>query len=344
MTQERYKSKSWDSYFHDIGLREDVISRYTEYIQRLKTRGFPVIFEFNHLAQLLGRTPGYLASAVNAPEYHYRTFRIPKRKGGHREISSPYPALLACQQWINNNILSRVKIHKSAHGFVSGKSILTNAKLHLGQRCLLKIDLEEFFPSIKINYVIKIFRNCGYPANVAFYLARLCCKDGKLPQGAATSPALSNIVAYSLDARLSGVAKKFHLKYTRYADDITFSGDRISINTLQILDEIIRDQGFQINREKTHLCRSKGKRIVTGLSVANDRLRVPREYKRKIKQEIYYTLKYGYFSHLTHKRIREPFYLDSIYGKLQFWRHIEPDDRFANKVAPNFLRLIRSFR
>lgn len=337
-------SKQWEDYFHDIGIHSDLISKYVVYIQKMNASGIPVIFEFDHLAKLLGRQPDYLASVINAAEYHYRTFSIPKRKGGEREISSPYPALLECQQWILRNILSKIKTHKSAHGFISKRSIVTNAKPHLGAECLLKIDLEDFFPSIDLRCVIRVLQNCGYPNNVAFYLAKICCKNDRLPQGAATSPALSNIIAYGLDSRLSGLAKKFRLKYTRYADDITFSGERISVKTIQIIDEIIREQGFQTNQGKTHLCRSRGKRIVTGLSVANDILRVPREYKRKLKQEVFFILKYGYFSHAHHKRMREPFYLDSIYGKLQFWRSIESDNIFVNETIPRIFRLKQSLQ
>jgi len=342
MNELKEMIQPWTDYFNDIGMRRDIIAKYEKYIERMIFTGYPVIFEFNHLAQLLGRTNGYLASVVNSPESHYRSFKIPKRRGGYREISAPYPALLQCQRWINDNILSKKKIHRYAHGFVSNKSIITNARQHLNKKCLLKIDLKDFFPTIKINQVIKIFIECGYPPNVAFYLARVCCCNNQLPQGAATSPALSNIISYGLDSRLSGIAKRFGLKYTRYADDITLSGDKITIKTLEIINTIIMDQGFMINMEKSHLCRSQGKRIVTGLSVSTDSLLIPRQYKRELRQEVYYILKYGLYSHVNKRKIKKPFFLDSIIGKLVFWHTIEPQNSYANQALNNVRRLGQS--
>jgi retron-type reverse transcriptase len=291
----------------------------------------PIIFEFRHLAALLGRTPQYLASVVNSPGNHYRIFEIPKRSGGRREIAAPYPALLYCQQWINKNILPRGSVHESAHGFRKGRSIVTNASPHLGKRCLLKIDLLNFFPSISISKVIKVFCNLGYPRNISFYLARLCCLNDALGQGAATSPSLSNIIARPLDARLDGLAKKWNCQYTRYADDLTFSGDRISVRFPEIVKTIVEEEGFRINEEKTKLCRSRGKRVVTGLSVSREKLLIPREYKRRLRQEIHYISNFGFFSHTSKLKIRNPFYIDSVFGKLSFWKWIEPENTFAEK-------------
>ncbi|MFC1956108.1 retron St85 family RNA-directed DNA polymerase [Chloroflexota bacterium] len=330
--QKKKLENNWIKYLKDTGIKKTIVSKYARYITRIIDHEYPVIFEFNHLAALLGRTNEYLASVVNSPENHYRIYNIPKRSGGYREISAPYPALLECQQWINKYILSKIKVHEKANGFVHGKSIITNAEKHLGKKCLLKIDLENYFPSIGIEKVINIFMECGYPHNVSFYLARICCLDERLPQGAATSPSLSNIISYGLDSRLNGLAKKFGIAYTRYADDLTFSGDRISIKTLEIIKGIIEGQGFKVNERKTHLCRSKGKRIVTGISVADDKLRIPRPYRRKLRQELYYILNYGYISHAKHKEIGEPFHLDSLYGKLNFWKLVEPNNQYVHQA------------
>ena len=219
---------NWRKYFQSLGLQEDLIEIYIGYVERMLGAGLPVIFEFSHLARLLGRTPEYLASAINCPARHYRVFNIPKRNGGYREISAPYPALLECQQWINDNILVKIKPHSSAQGFIKNKSIINNATPHLSQPCLLKVDIKNFFPSISFRRVIKLFQNLGYPQNISFYLSSLCCLNEALPQGAATSPSLSNIVLRRLDNRLSGISKKSELNYTRYADDMTFSGGKIS--------------------------------------------------------------------------------------------------------------------
>jgi hypothetical protein len=324
--------KAWENYFKDIGISEDLIVFYMKYVQKILGAGLPVIFEFRHLAALLGRTPAYLASAVNSPNDHYRLFEIPKRRGGSRKIAAPYPALLECQRWINTNILSRGRVHKTVHGFRKKRSIATNASKHLGQRCLLKMDVEDFFPSISLPRVIKVFRYLGYPPNVSFYLARLCCLNDALPQGAATSPTLSNIVAGRMDARLAGLARTWKVKYTRYADDMTFSGEEIPVKFMKIVQKVVEEEGFRINTDKTRLCRSKAKRIVTGLSVSGETLKIPREYKRRLRQEIYYIRQFGFYSHVSKKKIRNPFYIDSIFGKLQFWRWIEPENIYANEA------------
>ena len=240
-------------------------------------------------------------------------------------------------------MLSKVKVHKAAQGFRKKRSIISNATPHLGKNCLLKMDMANFFPSISLPRVIKVFRILGYPPNVSFYLGRLCCLDDVLPQGAATSPALSNIVAKRLDVRLCGLAKKCNLQYTRYADDITFSGNNISVRFPEIVHEIIQDEGFVVNTEKTRLCRSRGKRVVTGLSVSGDKLKVPRNYKRRLRQEIHYILCFGYYSHVSKLKNRDPFYIDSIYGKLLFWNWVEPENSFVKESLPKISAIMRRF-
>jgi hypothetical protein len=208
----------WLKYFTNIGLKDEVVEEHLKYIGPLLDKGLPVIFDFNHLCKLLGRQEDYLASAINASAHHYRKYKIPKRRGGYRSICAPYPALLECQQWINKNILEVVSLHSAAHGFCKSRSILTNASEHLGKHSLLKIDLKDFFPSIEKPRIINVFRNLGYNRKVSFYLAALCCLDDCLPQGAASSPALSNIVSFGLDVRLSAllIPTKNGSKESRY--------------------------------------------------------------------------------------------------------------------------------
>lgn len=326
---EQHTLHSWKQFFVDYGLNSKLQRTYERYVARMLESRLPVIFEFDHLAALLGRTTSYLASVVNCPEAHYRHFSIPKRRGGTRTISAPYPALLECQQWINQHILSRVELHEPCHGFVPGRGIITNATPHLAKQTVLKIDIKDFFHSIPLRRVVASFLELGYPPNVSVYLARLCCQHACLPQGGATSPTLSNIISRRLDRRLLGLAKTRNLTYTRYADDITFSGTQISGHFLMIAERVLNEEGFCVNREKTRFCRSSGKRIVTGLSVASDKLRVPRQYKREVRKKVFYILKYGYFSHVGKLKIRDPFYLDSLLGQLNFILTIEPNNEYC---------------
>ena len=131
----------WYSNFEKSGIKSEFVEKYMAYVSKLLNNNVPIIFDFNHLCLLLGRNGHYLASVVNSNVSHYRIFQIPKRSGGHRNISAPYPALLECQSWIYENILAKIKIHPAAQGFTTKKSIITNAKIHINQNHFLKIDL-----------------------------------------------------------------------------------------------------------------------------------------------------------------------------------------------------------
>ena len=322
----------WKKNFEKSGILPDLIETYVSYITTLINNDVPIIFDFNHLCLLLGRNHEYLASVVNSNVSHYRIFNIPKRSGGLRSISAPYPALLDCQDWIYRNILIKVKIHPAAQGFTFKKSIITNAKIHLGYEHFLKIDLKDFFPSITKNQIITIFKSLGYTNKVSFFLASICCCGDVLPQGAPTSPMLSNIVAITLDKRLMSFAKKNNLRYTRYADDLAFSGKTIPVKFIDYITQIINSCKFTVNEKKTVLQQQKHKRIITGISIAEKEIKIPREYKRNLKQEIHYINKYGILSHIRKQKIKNPAYLLTILGKIRFWLAVEPTNSFAQKA------------
>lgn len=328
MTSEKTIEK-WCSFFVSKGIDESLQKKYIEYIELLIKKDVPIIFDFNHLRLLMGRSTPYFTSVVNSPENHYRSFEIKKRSGGFREILAPYPALLEMQNWIYNNILKKVSVSPYSHGFTRKKSIITNAKIHLKQKELLKLDLKDFFPSININRIIFVFKSLGYTNQVAFYLASLCCYEQHLPQGAPTSPYLSNIIAKQLDKRLISLSKKYNLRYTRYADDLTFSGDSIPTKLIDYIQYIVNDEGFTINSQKTRLYRGGGKRIVTGISVQGEELKLPKDYRRSLRQELHFIMKYGYESHIKKKKIRKINYLDVLIGKVNFWLSVEPTNKFA---------------
>lgn len=324
----------WIAYYDDIGIPKDVYNLYLPYVEALLKKKLPVILDFKQLASILGRQRSYLASLINCSEKHYRIFSIPKRRGGKRDIEAPYPALLECQRWIHEHILPKARLHRDVHGFRPKHSIITNATSHLGSDEFLTIDLKNFFPSIPISRVIKVFSDLGYPSHVAFLLAAICCLKGRLPQGAPTSPALSNIIAKGLDTRLSRLAAHQNLQYTRYADDITFSGDRIQHWIIPLVNKIIVESGFTMNSEKTKLLpKNSNRRIVTGIDIKEDRLSVPGPYRRAITQDIYHIEKWGIQGHMAHNKIRDPEYLNRLIGKLNFWRQVEPSSTYPkNKL------------
>ncbi len=242
---------------------------------------------------------------------HYQRFWMPKKSGGKRLISAPMPRLKLVQNWILENILNKVGIHEAAHGFVKGRSLITNAKPHVGQDIVYNIDLKDFFPSIKYKRVKGVFANLGYSQKMATILASLCTEpftqevelDGVtyfvaqgesfLPQGAPTSPAITNILCYKMDKRIAGMAKGWGFNYTRYADDMTFSlssqnedWEEELLNPYKMLNKgihlIIEEEGFTIHPDKSRVMRKGARQEVTGI-VVNDELGVNRKKLRQFR-------------------------------------------------------------
>ena len=235
---------------------------------------------------------------------HYQRFRIPKKTGGERQISAPMPRMKRAQYWILDNILARVPVHPAAQGFVPGRSILTNAAPHAGRGVVVNLDLKDFFPTLTWKRVKGKFRGLGYPEAVATVLALICTEpdvdeielDGqrlyaargprRLPQGAPTSPALTNLICLRLDKRLSGLAAKFGFTYTRYADDMTFSASGETAGKasmlLKFVQEIVAAEGFTVHPDKTRVMRAHSRQEVTGL-VVNESIAVPRDTLRRFR-------------------------------------------------------------
>lgn len=220
---------------------------------------------------------------------HYHHFTIPKKRGGRREISSPKTKLRMAQSWLLENVLAKQEIHEAAMAFRTGRSICDNAAQHAGRAIVIRLDLKDFFPSVGFKRVKRLYESFGYNEGVASIFALLSTEaprvamnfDGRkyhvaigdraLPQGACTSPALTNILCRNLDARLTGVCGKLGFTYTRYADDLVFSTDNTQGDPVsQILHWarlIIRECGFQINEEKLMVMRKSNRQAVTGLVV-----------------------------------------------------------------------------
>lgn len=295
------------------------------YVRVLESSNVPVIFEVEHLAQLLGRKVSFLHKVAAASEHFYRHFSIPKRHGGFRALCAPYPSLKECQRWILDEILVRKRCSPSSVGFTRGKSILDHAGPHVGAREILVLDIRDFFPSIRINRVISVFKGLGYTQEVSQLLGRLCCRGGVLPQGAPTSPALANLVCRRLDARLRKSAKKAGLVFTRYADDLCFSGEIIPPGFESLVHRITKREGFLIKQEKSRKFNEcDTRRLVTGLNVTMIDLRVTRQYKRDLRTALYYINKYGLQSHMAKNKVRDPMYVQRLLGKVGFWRNVEP--------------------
>jgi RNA-directed DNA polymerase len=274
---------------------------------RLKSLGLPELESFLDIAQALDLGPSQLQwlvyeRAADTTD-HYTRFEIPKRRGGHRLISSPKPKLREAQNWIRENLLMKQSPSSAAMAFRPGLSIVDNARRHTGKGLIVRLDIRDFFPSITFPQVQNYFESLGYNPGVSTVLALICTDapraivrlDGKtssvivgersLPQGASTSPDLANLIALRLDTRLEGLARHGDWTYTRYADDLIFSHgdqDANAAGLVRAVTRIARDESFIVNSKKTRIMRQPNRQMVTGLMVSQD-VRLPRETRRKIR-------------------------------------------------------------
>jgi len=270
--------------------------------------GCPVLGDARALADAMGIALAELRFLTfNRPVStvsHYQRFRIPKKTGGERVISAPQPRLKRAQYWVLDNILNAVKLHDAAHGFVTQRSIVSNARNHVGRDVVINLDLKDFFPTLTFARVKGLFEALGYAEAVATPLALICTEaavdemalDGKryfvaggprlLPQGAPSSPAITNLICRKLDRRLSGLAGKLGFTYSRYADDLTFSAcgeaTRRIGTLLKAVDGIVSAEGFTVHPDKTRVMRKSSRQEVTGLTV-NERVAVPRPLLRRFR-------------------------------------------------------------
>ncbi|WP_437201658.1 reverse transcriptase family protein [Planctomicrobium sp. SH664] len=304
---------------HFLDLSTDVDQRWLDYF------GLPLLRTPDDVADWLEIPIGQLAWLTHrsrpghrpqsASESHYVTSWIPKRSGGWRLLEAPKPLLKQVQQQILREILDKVPAHPAAHGFVQNRSILTNAEPHLRQRFVLKLDLSDFYTTVRYSRVVAIFRSLGFSREAAIWLARLTTAAlpwnstapaavtnlkrftaAHLPQGASTSPALANLSAFSLDVRLAGLAEAYRLNYTRYADDLTFSGSGLSVPALRevipLVRRIVCSERFFLNSKKLRIVRNCERQVVAGV-VVNQRPNISRPEYDKLKAILHNCVKQG---------------------------------------------------
>lgn len=347
---------------------------------------FAALHSTDDLVELINfaRTEWYGADArkltISQFNYHsdqrknpkrYYNFQIRKKSGGTRQIHAPAKGLKLIQKDLNRILQIIFQPHRAATGFVPGRSIVDNARLHAGKHYVYNLDLKDFFPSIPMRRVkaclmLPPFNLTGEREPIAYRLANLCCHpissgEGEtagnaelpsvLPQGAPTSPTLTNIIAFKLDRRLNGLAKKHKATYSRYADDITFSS---SANLFQPggefdveLQRIIADQNFTINPAKTRLQKEGHRQEVTGL-VVNSKPNVHRRYIKQLRNWLYLWETYGYekaqrlfmadyMGDKGHVKKHKPRIENVIGGKLDYLKMIKGQDDTQYKVLFNKL-------
>lgn len=329
------------------------------------------VFTLNNLAHHTGVSYGYLRSIVSrsGAKQSYRTFKIHKRPDGrgnrqYRVISVPSPKLKNTLTWITKNILNHVQPHHSSTAFAPQSKIIESASLHCGCKWLVKIDIKNFFESISEISVYRVFLRLGYEPLISFELARLCTKLSKnkrswesfskcwhthyvrekipayfnyrigyLPQGAPTSPMLSNLVMLDLDSKLSKLASEGNLTYTRYADDFAISSHDPKLGRegckviIKAVYKLLLEYGFSPNTAKTKICTPGSRKMILGLLVNGNEPRLPRNFKENLRQHFYY-LTHEKHGPSQHARARN---FDSVFG---LRNHVEGLVSYACQVEP----------
>ncbi len=250
------------------------------------------------------------------PSSHYHFWTIPKRDGSRRTITAPKRELKVVQRWLLRNVFEKLPVHHAAHGFLAARSIQTNARVHTGADVIVKVDVKEFFPTITLRRVKGLLRRAGIPESVATLIALLVTESPReivqfrnktlyvakgarsLPQGAPTSPAITNAICLRMDKRLAGLGREMGFAYTRYADDLAFSfrkkrgGAKPPIGALlHGVRQILEAEGFRVHQKKTTVMRGGNTQRITGL-VVNEApgappARVPRDVTRRLRAAIF---------------------------------------------------------
>jgi RNA-directed DNA polymerase len=278
--------------------------------------GLPEIRTIGDLAAHAAIRPRQIHALLSSGGESYRTFRIAKPSGGFRDISHPTGFLRAIQKWILRHILDKLRTTPSCYGFSRGSSLRLHAAQHVGAGAVLSLDLRDFFPSISLARIRRVFRASGFDSFGAFLLARLCTFRGVLPQGAPSSPKLANLACFRMDRRLAGLAAKRDFVYTRYADDLSFSAKSAAVlaKAKATITHIIHDCGFRLNNKKTRLRGPSRARVITGLVLSDADVGVGRRRLRELRARIHQIHRSGNRAGVT-----------SIQGWLDFISDVDPN-------------------
>ena len=247
------------------------------------------------------------------------------------------PHMTACkktQRWILDNILAKLSSSRNVTSYKKGKNIINNSSCHYAQKIVLHLDIKDFFPSINAGMVNAVFSGAGYNQQVSALLTKLCILDSRLPQGAPSSPTLSNLVLKQADYQIVKFIRKHNICYTRYADDLNFSGDFKPGVVIKFVEQVLGESGFQLNQQKTRIMRPDNRQIVTGIVVNEHSLGAPRAIRQQLRQTAYYINKFGIISHMLSQKITNPNYLAVQLGQAHYVKYVETAHKgYAEKTS-----------
>ena len=323
----RYLSKG------GITLPEEKIAEEIKLINKLNQNSLPYFFDIDDFAKTIGFSSKMIHLFLDKKRKAYSTFKILKKNGSFREIDAPSKPMKIIQRWILQHILYHIDPGEYAHGFVIGRSIATNAVEHQGQKLVLGIDLKDFFPSIKYNRILGYFKTLGYKEEIAIILTEMCTFKWRLPQGAPTSPMLSNLISWHLDVKLAKFCEERGLTYTRYADDITISGGSDLPRYSKTIIKKIEESGFIVNEEKLRLLTQGTSQKVTGI-IVNEKISIGKDSKRKLNAIVYNIMRNG---PILENRTNDPFFKERLFGHLGHAHLIDPE--FASPLIEDLKKI-----
>ncbi|MBQ9131148.1 MAG: RNA-directed DNA polymerase [Clostridia bacterium] len=304
-----------------------------------------VYTELKSVERDLGIPLKTLFSVSNNLSAHYRTVKIPKKNGSFRELHVPDEVLKKIQRAIAKRILAYEAISTYAQAYRFGASVQRNASHHVGKKKILKLDIKHFFDSIIYSTVKeKCFPSERFSERVRVLLSMLCYYRDALPQGAPSSPVITNIIMRDFDERVGAFCKERNISYSRYCDDLTFSGDFDEKPVVEFVKTELFQRGYLLNHQKTTVASSSQRQLVTGV-VVNENMTVPCEYKAKIRQEMYFCQKHGIEDHLHHIQYTGEVraYVSSLLGRVSFVLQTEPENKTFMEYKAFLINALRRF-
>lgn len=298
--------------------------------------------EIGSLENDLGFSLKTLYAISNNIKNHYVSVEIPKKNGELRRLSVPDEILKRVQRRISDVILSRLEISEYATAYRYGASTVKNAAAHVGKPKLLKLDILHFFDSVYYSTLReRVFTRERFSDNVSILLSMLCYFGDKLPQGAPTSPSITNVIMREFDERIGAFCREKGISYTRYCDDMTFSGDFDEREIISLVKSELLKNGFVLNNKKTRLISACQRQTVTGV-VVNRKPNIQAEYRRKLRQEIYYCQKCGADEHAKHiGEADADSYLRSLLGRISYALQVCPGDKKMKDAKRQIIKIIK---
>ena len=275
---------------------------------------------------------------------YYNSFTIKKRNGKDRNILSPYSDLKRIQFNILNDLLYDKRPSKYAKAYIKDVSLIDNVKIHRGYKYILKLDISSFFENISYVDVFNVYKEYGFSDSLCSVLAHLTTYNEYLPQGAPTSPYLSNLVMREFDYIIGEWCDKDNINYTRYSDDMTFSMNEYNKDLIRFVRVNLYKYGLELNNDKICLINNSSQQKITGI-VVNDKIQVDSKYRKNIRQEIYYINKYGIDDHIKKINVdKKDKYLRSLYGRIQFVLCIDSNNKEFIKYKEIVRRVINNIK